>query len=450
MAVINLSDYQIDAVNRMHNGCILNGGVGAGKSRTAITYYYVQNGGEINTGQSYVKMKNPCDLYIITTAQKRDKMEWEDEMRYFLLSTNPEVNYYKNKIVVDSWNNIKKYMDVKDAFFIFDEQRLVGYGEWVHAFFKIAKQNKWILLSATPGDKWLDYMPVFIANGFYRNKTDFCNQHVIWDPFVSFQRPKGYINEGKLLKLKRYVLVNMNYQRPTVPHKAFIICDYNKHDYEIASKDRWNIFEQKPIENASEFCAVLRRIVNSSPDKQLKLLDLVEKHPKVIIFYNYDYELEILRNLFRDTPYQVGEWNGHVHSKIPEGDKWVYLVQYTAGAEGWNCITTDTIVFYSQNYSYKIMVQAAGRIDRRNTPFKDLYYYHFKTQSKIDGAIQSTLNKKKKFSEKGFAPVFEKKEEPKVVSTPPKNWIDECCEIYNSWEHPPQCFNIPKEEQENE
>lgn len=427
MAAINLSDYQIDAVNRMHNGCILNGDVGSGKSRTAIAYYYVQNGGKLNS-DSYVSMKDPCDLYIITTAQKRDKLEWEGELCYFIMSPDPKASRYKHKIVIDSWNNIQKYESVKNAFFIFDEQRLVGYGKWVHAFFSIAKQNKWILLTATPGDTWLDYMPVFIANGFYKNKTDFCRQHVVWDAFVNFPRVRTYFNEGPLIKYKHYILVNMNYHKETIPHKAFIICDYDRKAYDLVTKSRWNIYEDHPITNASEFCSVLRKIVNTSVDKQLKLLDVVEKHNKLIIFYTYDYELEILRNLFSNTPYTVGEWNGHVHNPVPKGDKWVYLVQYTAGAEGWNCITTDTIAFYSQSYSYKVMKQAAGRIDRRNTPYKDLYYYHFKTNSKIDAAIQSKLNQKKKFSEKDFAPKFEPVEEKSTVI---KN-----CNEYNNWEDP--------------
>ena len=73
----------------------------------------------------------PKDLYIITTAKKRDTLEWEGELSPFLLSTNPDVNLYQNKVVIDSWNNISKYKDITDAFFIFDEQRVVGSGTWV-------------------------------------------------------------------------------------------------------------------------------------------------------------------------------------------------------------------------------------------------------------------------------------------------------------------------------
>lgn len=411
MAVVSLSVDQEDALHRMKIGCILNGGVGSGKSRTAIAYYYTKCGGEISTTE-YSKMTNPRDLYIITTARKRDTMEWESELSNFYLSTNPEKSIYKNKVVVDSWNNIKKYVDIKDAFFIFDEQRVVGYGVWTKSFLKIASKNRWILLSATPGDTWMDYVPVFIANGFFKNKADFIKKHVVYSRFTSFLKVDRYINEARLLKMRDHILVNMDYKRETIAHHETVIVNYDKNLYDYVVRNRWNIFKDKPIENANEYCFTLRQIVNSSIDRQSQLLDIVKLRKKVIIFYSYNYELDILRKIFGDISYPIAEWDGHKHEPVPTGDHWVYLVQYTAGAEGWNCITTDTVVFYSQSYSYKIMVQAAGRIDRRNTPYRDLYYYHLRSNSKIDNAINKTLKRKKQFSEKGFAPDFTKETIP--------------------------------------
>ena len=97
MAGISLRDYQTDAVERIKNGCILCGGVGSGKSRTALAYYYKQNGGKLGT-KNYIRMPDtPKDLYIITTARKRDTLEWEGELSPFLLSVHAEVNTYKNK-----------------------------------------------------------------------------------------------------------------------------------------------------------------------------------------------------------------------------------------------------------------------------------------------------------------------------------------------------------------
>ena len=351
-------------------------------------------------------MKNPRDLYIITTARKRDTAEWELEMAPFLLSTDPDnMPYKKLKVTVDSWNNIKKYKDVKGAFFIFDEQRVVGSGTWVKSFEKIAWWgNHWILLSATPGDNWLDYIPVFVANGFYKNRTEFMREHVVRNGYVKFFKVDRYLNTRRLERLRDSILVTMDFERPTIPHHENVWVDFDRVTYRMLCRTRWNPWENAPIENASGFCQCLRKLVNTDSSREAAVLEILEKHPKCIIFYNYDYELEILLNLGKNAypSLEVAEWNGHKHQPIPDGDRWIYLVQYTAGAEGWNCIKTDTIIFYSQNYSYKVMVQASGRIDRMNTPYTDLYFYHLKSRSGIDLAIAKALKDKKKFNETRF------------------------------------------------
>ena len=404
--MIKLRDYQIDAISKMKTGCILNGGVGSGKSLTSLSYYYLKNGGDIGflKGGDYIPMEDPPkDLYIITTARKRDTLEWEGELSPFLLSVHNDKNAYSNKVVVDSWNNIQKYKDVKGAFFIFDEQRVVGSGAWVKAFLKISKVNEWILLSATPGDTWSDYIPVFIANGFYKNKTEFIREHVIYSRFCKFPKIDRYVNTGRLLRLRRQILIDMDFKRETIPHHEDIYVSYDVAMYKDITKRRWDIWKDEPITNASGLCYALRKVVNTHESRSEELLKIFKKHPKMIIFYNFDYELEILKNLDYGKGVKISEWNGHKHEPTPTTKSWVYLVQYTAGAEGWNCITTDTIVFYSQNYSYKIMLQSAGRIDRLNTPFTDLYYYHLKSRSGIDVAISKALRNKKKFNEKDFA-----------------------------------------------
>ena len=402
---MELRDYQLDAINKMKNGCILNGGVGSGKSLTSLSYYYLQNGGSIKflSGEEYTPMDcKPMDLYIITTARKRDTFEWEGEMSHFLLSTHDDCNIYDNKVVVDSWNNIQKYKDVTDSFFIFDEQRVVGSGAWVKAFLQIAKKNKWILLSATPGDTWSDYIPVFIANGFYKNKTEFMREHAVFSRFSKFPKIEKYIGTGRLIRQRREILVDMKFERETVQHHYDIYVTYDSTQYKDVMKRRWDIWNDEPIINASGLCYALRKIVNTHDSRSTKLLELFETHKKIIVFYNFDYELEILKSLYYGEDVIVAEWNGHKHEPTPTGNKWVYLVQYTAGAEGWNCITTDTIIFYSLNYSYKIMHQSAGRIDRLNTPYTDLYYYYMKTRSGIDLAIERALNDKRKFNESSF------------------------------------------------
>ena len=399
---INLRDYQEKAVREMKNGCILCGGVGSGKSRTALAYYFKECGGGW-TDNSYQPMTHPRDIYIITTARKRDTCEWEQELIPFLISKDPELSYYKDlNVVIDSWNNIKKYKDVYGAFFIFDEQRVVGSGAWVKAFYNITRKNKWILLSATPGDTWSDYIPVFIANGFYKNKTEFQREHIIYSRFTKYPKIDRYINTKRLIRQRDSILVDMDFERGTVSHHEDIFVSYDIQKYKDVTRNRWNPYKDAPIETAAELCYTWRKIVNSDDSRQAVLLELFEKHPRMIVFYNFDYELDILRNIYYGEDVEIAEWNGHKHQPIPESIRWVYLVQYTAGAEGWNCIKTDTIVFYSQNYSYKILEQARGRIDRMNTPFKDLYYYHIKSKAPIDLGISRALTGKKQFNEGKF------------------------------------------------
>ena len=392
-----LFPYQMEAVKKMRNGCILNGGVGSGKSRTGLYYYFKEQGGSIDP--DYIPMREPKDLYIITTAMKRDTYEWLKELENYKMSVDPSRSQYKNKVVVDSWQVITKYENVENAFFIFDEDRVTGFGVWVKAFLKIAKKNDWIILSATPGDTWEQYIPVFIANGFYKNKTEFAREHIIYSRFTKYPKIDRYVNTGRLIRLRNRILIDMDFDRKTEAHHEDIFCKYDSFKYKEVTKTRWDPYKNEPIQQASGLCYILRRIVNEDESRQKALLDLYKDHPRMIIFYNFDYELDILKNLDYGEDVEIGEWNGHKHQPVPFNRKWVYLVQYTAGCEGWNCIETDTMVFYSQNYSYKVMAQASGRIDRLNTSYKDLYYYHLKSRSGIDLAIARALNEKKTFNE---------------------------------------------------
>lgn len=397
---ILLYDHQKEALAKMRNGCILNGGVGSGKSITGLSYYFTQCGGELDP---FSPMTSPRDLYIITTAMKRDSLEWKKELLPFILKEGVNDELYSDLLVtIDSWNNIKKYKDVHGAFFIFDEDRVTGNGAWVKTFLNLARKNRWIILSATPGDTWSDYIPVFIANGFYKHRTEFINRHVIYSRFTKYPKIDRYVDTGILLRYRNDILVDMPFKRHTIPHHEEILVEYDRYTYKEVTKTRWNPYTNKPIKNAAELCYVWRKIVNTDESRQVALLELFEKHPKMIIFYNFNYELDILKSIFEAYDVDVAEWNGHSHQPIPKTKSWIYLVQYTAGAEGWNSIRTDTIVFYSQNYSYKVMQQAAGRIDRLNTPFTDLYYYHLKSKSGIDLAISRALSSKKKFNESKY------------------------------------------------
>lgn len=382
--MVDLYPHQAEAVRKMHDGCVLVGDVGTGKSRTALAYYKVAAWLEDGSGPP---------LIIITTARKRDTNDWEKECEPFPFEP----------FCVDSWNNIQKYNQVSDAFFIFDEQRLVGTGKWAKAFRQIAKKNRWILLTATPGDRWMDYANVFIANGFYRNLTDFRQQHVVYDRFSKYPKIDRYVNLGKLMRERKEIVVNMPFVKKTVVNDKWVTVPFDNELIKLIMSTRWNPYKDEPIQDAGGLCYVLRRAVNSDERRIAAVEALMAEHARAVIFYNFNYELDMLKQMADRLDIQCKEWNGRKHEPIPEGERWIYLVQYAAGAEGWNCTQTDTMIFYSLNYSYKSMAQAAGRINRLNTPYVDLYYYHLCSKAGIDLAIRRAIREKKDFNVSLFA-----------------------------------------------
>jgi hypothetical protein len=400
MIKVQLAPHQKKALSQMKDGCILWGGVGSGKSITALAYYMLTEQHE--------------DIYVITTAKKRDALDWQGEALKFGITReikDDEPSYMRRNAIsaagyltVDSWNNIHKYVGVKNAFFIFDEQRLVGSGTWSKSFLKIAKDNRWIMLSATPGDTWLDYIPVFIANGFYKNRTQFKHEHVIYAPFAKYPKVERYVNVQKLVRYRNSILIHMPYENETVRHEETVWTEHNAETMLRVSHGRWDVFKDQPIRDASEMFFVMRKVTNSDWSRVKAVDKLLEKHSRLIVFYNFDYELDRLRSLAETlTPdVVVVEWNGHKHEEIPDSERWLYLVQYVAGAEGWNCTTTNAVCFYSLTYSYKLWEQAHGRIDRFNTPFRDLYYYVLRSKAAIDYAIWRSLKSKKNFQTSHF------------------------------------------------
>lgn len=346
-----------------------------------------------------MKKEAPADVYVITTAKKRDSLDWEAEAVKFGISTNRDLSS-AGLLTVDSWNNVSKYEGVEDAFFIFDEQRLVGAGSWVKSFFRIARKNRWILLTATPGDTWIDYVPVFVANGLYRNKTQFAREHVLYAPYSRYPRIVKYLEVETLEKYRNMLLVEMPYERHTTRVIKDVICQYDLEKFNQVMKKRWHVYDSRPLKDIAEMGRVLRRVVNSDPSRLEMLMEVLGRHNKAIVFYNFDYELEILKSWCDENGIHWTEWNGHNHQEPPTDEPWIYLVQYMAGSEGWNCTYSDTICFYSLTYSHRQFMQAQGRIDRLDTPYETLYYYVFKSNSMIDKAIWNAISHKKRFNER--------------------------------------------------
>jgi hypothetical protein len=382
-----LYPHQRVALGKLKNGSILHGGVGTGKSKVAAYYYTMREA--------------PKQCIVITTAKKRDSLDWEEEFQPLGVGKDVSIPGM-GTLVVDSWNNLHKYVGVVGQFFIFDEQRVVGHGEWVKSFLKIAKSNTWVLLSATPGDTWLDYIPVFVANGFYKNRTAFKREHVVYAPYTNYPKVDHYLNVGKLMRHRADILVRMPYIRETIRCPVNVWVEFDKERLDRVQRLRWNVFEERPIQNLAELFFTMRKVVNSDLSRMIALEKLLEEHPKLIVFYNFNYELEMLRAtaIGEDVPF--AEWNGQFHEPIPSTERWMYIVQYAAGAEGWNCIETDSVAFWSLPYSYKLWEQAHGRIDRINTPFAKLFYYYLRSKAEIDWAVWRSLKAKKTFQNSFF------------------------------------------------
>jgi hypothetical protein len=348
--MIELMEHQLDAVNNLGNGKVLWGVTGSGKSAVVLEYY--------------MRNEAPRPIIVITTAKKRDSLDWYGEAAKFGVSVEPQFSR-AGAITVDSWNNIKNYRGVVGAFFVFDEQRVVGHG-------------------------------------YYTNITDFKLQHVVYEPFTTFPKVKMYLDESRLEKLRNDVLVEMPYQAYTKRVKNYMPVSYDKDLFDQVWDKRWHVYEDRPLKDAAERWRVGRRVVNSDQSRVEFIWDLIHKgvHDKVIVFYNFDYELEILRGLA--DMFVVAEWNGHRKNLVPDEGPWIYLVQYNSGAEGWNCTTANAMVFYSMTYSYRTFIQAQGRIDRLDTPFKTLYYYVLVADCITDKAVKRALDQKKNFNERRF------------------------------------------------
>ena len=397
---------QIQAVRQLQNGSILAGGVGSGKTLTSLAWYLtsVCNAASFEKGGSLAKKKveGSPTLYVITTAKKRDSLEWEEEAARLGLSTDPACSFTGSSIVVDSWNNIGKSSDREHAVFFFDEQRASGSGRWVKEFLKITKKNTWLLLSATPGDVWMDYLPVFMAHGFFRTRTEFMEDHVIFDRFAKYPKVKRYIGEAKLQRLRRSILVEMPVERHTTRERETVYCDYDRDLYKWVVKNRMDPWTEEPLRDAGGVCRILRKVVSDNDWRSEQAKRILSSNERVIVFYNYNYELDRILAVAESLGLPTAQWNGHRHDAIPAESRWVYICQYTSAAEGWNCTSTDTVLFWSLNYSWRVTEQCEGRIDRLNTPYSRLKYYFLESHSSIDEAVRRSLSSKKVFNERAF------------------------------------------------
>ena len=191
-------------------------------------------------------------------------------------------------------------------------------------------------------------------------------------------------------------------ERHTTRVRKTIYCDYDHDLYKWVVKNRMDPWTNEPLRDAGGVCRILRKVVSDNDWRSDETLRLLASHERVIVFYNYDYELERILAVADRDGRPSAQWNGHRHDPVPRGERWIYICQYTSAAEGWNCTDTDTVLFWSLNYSWRVMEQCEGRIDRLNTPYSRLRYYFLESKSSIDEAIRRSLSLKKVFNERAF------------------------------------------------
>ncbi|MBL0992197.1 MAG: DEAD/DEAH box helicase [Escherichia coli] len=416
---MKLFDYQKEAIENFESKPLNLSDVGTGKSYMSIGSY----------------VKSECSkLLIICLAPKVNDFVEDSEIFNLNVTAlnkgtkkNKELLSESNLVAISfesSWRltELNKWVD-KDTFIIIDESHKVSVSKskvtkFVMGLSKRAKYN--YLCTATPVsngklENW--YPQLFISNVFRKPKKEFEQLFVIKQMrqmgSMRFMQITGYRNEHLLEQMIDEASVKYKRDKGYLPedyvYKTKKPAMYNKLKKSRLYKDDNDL--RVELDNSSKLFNSLRQVshgflngiskqVSKEPFERLDAILETHNNERVVIFYNYKWEAEMLKQLLDKLKRPYGEYNGSVKDLKPfkNNDNGVVLAQYKSASTGINdFVISNVMVFNSMPLSSTEYLQAKGRTDRHGQD-KTPLYYHIVPDTPIEKKIFSVVTNGKDFT----------------------------------------------------
>lgn len=277
----------------------------------------------------------------------------------------------------------------------------------------VSPKTSVILLSGTPcGGHYENLYTQAKLLGLGMTKTEYWNRYVNWYEIpipgrpYSIKKVVGYKNVDDLInRLSKCGAVFVKSEDVLdLPEQTFTVKTVDK---PIALKR----FERdgSVVVYGKEYVAAnvlveltaSRQLCNSK-DKQQAFIDLINSiNDRVVVFYNFDSELDTLKTLVKDRP--IAEVNGHTNTEqiYHDNDNCVLFVQYQAGARGLNLQDGNKIIYYSLTLSSDLFEQSKKRIHRIGTKYP-CFYWILQTKDSVEESIYKSLNRQEDYNEELF------------------------------------------------
>lgn len=379
--MINLYSYQEEYFKHVKPNYIYDMDTGTGKTIMGLHHH-----------QTYFKDK---PLLIVAPASKINEGGWQRTI---------DEHYPNIEYDTCTYNMLgKKWSQYKDWFVIFDEcHRLKNScGVWGKAGYNLTKISAgFILLSATAiPNGWEDSINYFKMFGLAKNKTQFIRNEAITTMDYGYMEILGWKNENKLKNMWKSISRHLSKDEATdLPPLVFENVYFKASaTYKTIKKDR--IYNDVLYDNQMKLRHGLR--LNTNLKNKIEYIkDFVDStNDNIIIFYNYDEELKLLKENIDKKTYLC---NGSIKD-YPKKSEWdsikntVTLANYKSGSEAVEFTYANIIVYFSPTESYTEYYQSYGRC-YRNGQTKKVTAYKFITDNTIEADIYKALDSKQDFN----------------------------------------------------